>query len=80
MNDTGSIRAVAPSSCLFCVALHRSIGLTSQIILDDLSALHHKLNALEFGDVLQRVPGNGDDIGVLTLFERTDPILPSQHL
>jgi len=54
--------------------------LNSQFVLDDLSALHHEFDSLHLGDVLQRVPGDGDDIGVFALLERTDLVLPSHHL
>src|ERR1700691_1395969 len=50
------------------------------IVPDNLPALHHKLDALQFGDIGQRVPGDGDQIGVFTLVDRTDAILPTQRL
>ena len=50
------------------------------IVFDDFSALHHESDALKFGDVGQRVAGNGDQIGILTLFDGSDPVRPSHHL
>ena len=37
------------------------------IMPDDLAALHDKSNPLEFGDVVQRIAGDSDQIGVLPL-------------
>ena len=61
-------------------AFQNPITLIRQIVFDDFPALHHKLYALQFGDILQRIAGHGDDIGVLTLVERAYAVLPSQNL
>ena len=50
------------------------------VVADDFSALHHKLDALELGDVYERVARDGDQVGVLALVDGSDLILPSQHL
>src|SRR5579859_3493683 len=50
-----------------------------QIIPDELSSLHYKLDTLEFADVLQRVTGYGNYIGVRSLFDRPNVVCPAQH-
>src|ERR1700722_10160328 len=50
------------------------------VVPNDFSALHHKLDALEFGDVSERVARDGDQVGVLALVDGSDLILPSQRL
>src|ERR1700730_7395481 len=44
-----------------------------------LATLHYKLHALEFGNVCERIAGNGDDIRELSLLERANLILPTHH-
>jgi hypothetical protein len=39
------------------------------IITNHLAALHHELHSLQFGNILQRIAGNGDAIRELTLLE-----------
>ena len=41
--------------------------LSYQVVLNNLSALHHEFNSLHLGDVLQWVSRNGHDIGVFAL-------------
>src|ERR1700694_964082 len=61
-------------------AIKRETLLNHYFVLNNFSALHHKFHSLHLGEVLQRVPGNGDDIGIFTLLKRPDLILPSHHL
>src|SRR5262245_52951473 len=57
----------------------RSWRTCRQLILDDFSTLHHKLNPLKFGDVCQWIAADGDQIREFTFVDRADAILPSQH-
>src|ERR1043166_8451388 len=50
--------------CLPCAV---GVRFRRQVVLDDLSALHHELNVLDLGDVLQLIAIGGDDVGVLAL-------------
>jgi hypothetical protein len=49
--------------------LFTSFGLVSPVVLDDLSAFHYKLDSLKFGDVFQRIAGNGDQIRIFTFLD-----------
>src|SRR5580704_12526317 len=55
-------------------------GTSWDFVANDLTALHHKLYLLQFGNILQRVAGNGDDICKLPFLKRTNAILPTHHL
>src|SRR6266567_1706769 len=55
-------------------------GRQRQIIADDFAALHDEFHPLKFGDVLERVAGNGSEIGEFALLDRTDAVLPAQRL
>src|SRR5207302_7890203 len=49
------------------------------VVFDDLSALHHEFDSLKFGDVGQRIAGNGDDIGEFAFLDGSHTILPTEH-
>src|SRR5881396_1547941 len=52
----------------------------SQLVLHDLSALHHELHPLQFGDVGEGIAGHGNQVGVLACVDRPDLILPAECL
>src|SRR6185369_10294253 len=49
------------------------------IVLNDLAALHHKLDSLKFSDIRQWIAGDSDQIGVFALVDGSDPVMPSHH-
>src|SRR5262249_39031924 len=51
-----------------------------KVIFDHPSVLHHEVNSFKFADVGDRIAGNGNKIGKLASFDRTDAILQTQHL
>src|ERR1700676_1887388 len=55
-----------------CRGHHRS---WSQIVSHNHAALHHKFYSLHFGDVLERISGDCDDVGELALFNRAQAVL-----
>jgi len=49
-----------------CAALADAVLLRGvKIILEDFAALHHKRDVLQYRDVLERIAGDGDDVGEL---------------
>jgi len=50
-----------------------------KIISDYLAVLHHEANALQFGDVSDRISGNGDKVSEFPGLKSTHAILPAQH-
>src|SRR5262245_41242611 len=55
------------------MSFHRSVD----FVANDLAAFHHEPHALQFGDVRQRIAGDGDQVGVLALVNRSKAIQPS---
>src|SRR5215813_13048096 len=85
-HDIGFHKSVAPTNhakgarSLIVRPRHHFQSGERQIVPDDLSALHHKFDSLQFRDVGYRVAGHGDQIGVLALLDRADLVLPSHGL
>ena len=50
-----------------------------QIIPDDLAVFHDEANALQFGDVGDRISSNGDKISKFAGLNRAHAVLPAQH-
>src|SRR5205085_9554148 len=46
----------------------------------DSAALHHELHSLKFGDIGERIARYGDHIGEFTFVDRSDSVLPTEHL
>src|SRR5437868_5305573 len=51
-----------------------------QIVTHYFAVLHHKANALQFGDIRQRVPANCDKVCEFPGLNRTNAVLPAQPL
>src|SRR5580692_6829262 len=54
-------------------------GTSFDFVANYLATLHYKLHLFQFGNILQRVAGHGDDIGKLPFLERANAILPTHH-
>src|SRR5438046_834794 len=54
---------------------------SAQFVSHDKAAFHHEPDALHFGDVLERVAGDGDDVRELAFFDAPDLVFPAvvQH-
>ena len=50
-----------------------------KIISDYLAVLHYEANALQLGNVSDRIPGNGDKVSEFPGLKSTHAILPAQH-
>src|SRR5579864_4379655 len=61
------------------ICILRSRDPLLQVVLDYLAALHDELDSLHFGNIFERITGNGDDVGKFTLVERTNAVLPAEH-
>src|SRR5579883_1957960 len=62
------------------VPLPRRRGVLRQLVADDPAALHDEPDALQLGNIRERVAGDRDDIGIFALFDRSDVILPAERL
>src|ERR1700694_1157480 len=51
-----------------------------KIVADHVPVFHNKPNALEFGDIGDRISRNGDEIRKFTRLAWTDAVRPAQHL
>jgi hypothetical protein len=61
------------------VLSRRHRGGRRQFVADNLAALHDEFHPLKLGDVLERIAGNGREIGEFALLDRTDAVLPAQR-
>src|SRR6266849_3362538 len=50
-----------------------------RVVTNHLAAFHNESYSLEFGDVLQRIAGNGNDIREFALFDGPYLVLPAHH-
>src|SRR5215470_17192303 len=50
-----------------------------KIVSNYYAILHHESNALQFGDIRQRIPADRDNICKLARFDCPNTVLPSQH-
>jgi hypothetical protein len=52
-----------------------------QLVSHDQAAFHHEPDSFHFGDILERIAGDGDDVGELAFFDRSDLAFPAivQH-
>src|SRR2546428_1448708 len=78
-HHVGAVPVMIPTRSLTkstrkCHGTDRAWG---QIVPEDLSAFHHKFHSLSLADIGQRIAGNGDDVGELTLRNRPDLVPPS---
>jgi hypothetical protein len=48
-----------------------------EVISDNLPALHDKFHALEFGDIVRRIAGDGDEIRILAVLNGPDSVPPA---
>src|SRR6058998_609116 len=53
---------------------------TSALVFEDGAAFHHEGDALELGDIAQRIAASRDQIGELPGFDRADAIAPAHDL
>ena len=45
-----------------------------KVVSDDFAVFHHEANAFEFGDVRERITGDGNKIGKFPRLDRSDAI------
>src|SRR5580704_8675849 len=50
---------------------------TAKVVAEHLPALHDELHALELGDIVRRIAGDGDEIGILAFLDGADPVAPA---
>src|SRR5437660_8350544 len=55
------------------------ISMRRKVVPNYLPVLHYKFNALQLGNVGNRISGNGYEIGKFPRLNRADAILPAQH-
>src|SRR5258708_17658719 len=78
-------RVIAPRSnwpIIFSIVssiLFLSISSFLFVVPDDFATLHDKPNPLEFGDIGQGVARDSDQIGVLSLLNRSNAVLPAHR-
>lgn len=53
-------------------------GQPLEVVADNLSTLHDKLDALELGDIVRRIAGHTDEIRIFAFLDRSNPVSPAK--
>src|SRR5712664_351708 len=75
-----SLQRLSDPPAIYWPAVEELLGHHDTVLLEDFAVLHHELHTLERRDVVQRIPGNGDDVGEVCRLDGTARLLGLAHL